>query len=88
MFVFLSEFILFIMLIGVVIYSFTTSENSMKIDEVGMKKILYDLHMNDYTDMQINTNIHPKTSVVYKEVILTFQDGDLNENLCDIINQK
>lgn len=88
MFIFLSELMIFVSIIGWVMYSFDNSKNLTKINDINLANLIMSVNGTKYENIKSNTKTNKEKWVVYKEVVLEFKDGDLNPNLCTLLNKK
>lgn len=88
MFIFIAEFLIFSSIIWITSYSFMESKNTTKTKDINYSELITELNWNDYKSFNINSRMDKDTSRVYKEIVLEFNDWELNENLCNFLNSK
>lgn len=88
MFIFLTELMIFISIIGWVMYGFESSKNLTKINDINLANLIMSVNGYKYENIKKNTKTDKEKSVVFKEVVLEFKDGELNPNLCTLLNKK
>lgn len=88
MFVYLSELLLFLAIIWWVVYNFESSKKLTEIDAVNIEKMITEINGKKYKVIEVNQKNHEKSGTIYKEMVLEFSPGELNPDLCQILNQK
>lgn len=88
MFIFIAELMVFLSIIWWVTYSFTQSKKVTNIDNIQISQLITELNGSPYEKIYYNTKADKEKSTIYKEVVLEFTSGSLNQDLCTLINKK
>lgn len=88
MFIFIAELMIFLSILWWVTYSFSNSKKITNVDNIKIQELITELNGSWYEKMYYNTKADKKKSIIYKEIVLEFQTGSLNNDLCTLINKK
>ena len=86
MFVYAAEIMIFMTILWITWYSFANSKESTKINDMNFQEIITELNGNMFKNIQINSNLSKNSKNIYKEVVIEFNSWELNENLCNFLN--